>query len=129
MFNPFPELLVPFLAPTLLRIAVAMALFYLAYQQYARRGEIAQLKFPFIGKSSAWPGVVVNTLVGFMFLFGYYTQVAALVAIVMGALGLWANKRYPSVVILSNSTIILIMVIALSLFISGAGLFAQDVFL
>ena len=100
-------------------------LFYLAYQQYARRKEIAALR-PSIGASFTLAAIVFNTLVGLTLVFGYYTQIGALLALLGQAYGLWANKRYPSVVILPNSTVILLIVMALSLLLSGAGAFAQD---
>lgn len=126
MLNPFPDLLaLGFVAPTLLRLAVAVALFYLAYKQYARRQEIAALR-PSVGASLTWGAIVFNTLAGLMLVVGYYTQVAALLVVLGEAYGLWANKRYPSVVILPNSAVILLIVIALSLLLSGAGAFAQD---
>ena len=126
MLTPFPDLLVlGFFAPTLLRIAVAVVLLYLAYQQYMRKQEIIALRSSF-GTSLSWAAIIFNIVVALMLLFGYYTQVAALLVVASQAYGLWANKRYPSVVIVPNSTVVLLIIISLSLLISGGGAFAQD---
>ncbi len=125
MLNIFPGLLIPFLAPTLLRVAAAAVLLYLAYQQYKRRKEIAALR-PSTGEVFTWGAVAFNTALGAILLFGLYTQGAALLAALGQFYGLWLNKKYPSVVILPNSTVILLIVILLSLVLSGAGAFAQD---
>lgn len=132
MLNPFPQLLVfSFFAPTLLRAAAAFALFYVAYMQYRRRDEISRLHLPIVGKNSWWYAVsaAFNLGVGAMLLFGYYTQIAALVAIIAHLKGLWLNHRHPSVVILPDSTVILFLVICLSLLLTGAGAWAFDVHL
>lgn len=125
MLNVFPGLLLPFLAPTLLRVAAAVVLLYLAYQQYTHRKKIAALR-PTIGETFTWAAVAFSTATGAMLLFGFYTQVAALLAALGQMYGLWMNKRYPSVVILPNSTVILFIIVLLSLVLSGAGAFARD---
>lgn len=125
MLSDFPALLYPFLAPTVLRTAVALVLFYLAYKQFARRQEIAVLR-PQMGKLFTWLAVFFNVVLGSMLLFGYHTQVAAMLASLGQLYGLWANKRWPSVVILSNAAVVLTIVILISLIISGPGAFARD---
>ena len=128
MLNPFPELLVySFFAPTLLRVAVALAFLYIAYMQYLRRTQISALHFPIVGQNFAWFAIAFHTIVGVALLVGYYTQVAAIVAIAGLVKGWWLNKRYPSVVIVPTSTILLLLVICLSLLLSGAGALAFDV--
>ena len=129
MLNPFPSLLIfGFFAPTLLRITAALVFFYLAYMQYQRRGEITKLNFPLVGKNNWWYIVsfIFNTIIGAMLLFGCYTQIAAILGICGQLKGLWLNRRFPSVVILSNGTVVLLIIICLSLLVSGAGAFAMD---
>jgi len=129
MLNPFPQLLdFAFFAPLLLRVAVAVVLFYVAYQQYRNRDKIAKLPLPIVGRNSWWCAVsiIFHTVVGALLLFGYYTQIAALLAIVGCIKGLWLNHRHPSVVILPNSAVILLLVICLSLLLTGAGALAID---
>lgn len=125
MPSDFPALLYPFLAPTLLRAAAALVLFYLAYRQFARRTEIAALR-PALGKVFTWLSVFFNVVLGSMLLFGYHTQVAAMLASLGQLYGLWANRRWPSVVILSNAAVVLTIVILISLIVSGPGAFGRD---
>ena len=129
MLNPFPDLLVfSFFAPTLLRIAAAFALFYIAYQQYHRRSETKQLRLPIVGRNSWWyvASITFHTILGVLLLFGFYTQIAALLATAGNLKGLWLNHRHPSVVILSDSAVVLLTVICLSLLLTGAGALAID---
>lgn len=129
MLNPFPQLLdFAFFAPTLLRTTAAMVFLYVAYKQYGRRQEIARLRFPIVGHG-AWIATLVvgfHTVVGAMLFFGYYTQVVALLGSIGLLKGWWLNKRYPSVVILPNSTILVLLAVMLSLLLTGAGALAMD---
>lgn len=123
MLNTFPQLLVySFYAPALLRVAVAFALFYLAYHQWRRRGEIAQTRSKFFPAVS----ILFNILVGLALFFGYYTQIAAILAIVGFAFGLWMNRRHPHIVILPNSTVKILVIICVSILLTGAGAYAMD---
>ena len=129
MLNSFPQLLVfSFFAPTLLRVAVALFFFYIAYKQYGRRHEIARLRFPIVGRG-VWIALLAvgfHTAIGAMLFFGYYTQVGALLGSVGLLKGWWLNKRYPSVVILPNSAILALLALCLSLLLTGAGALAVD---
>jgi uncharacterized membrane protein YphA (DoxX/SURF4 family) len=129
MLNPFPSLLVfGFFAPTLLRIAAACMMAYIAYMHIINKNEISKTRFPIIGAGAwvVWVSVIVEVLVGASLLFGYGTQYAA---ILLGLIALkyivWAGK-YPKYFIYSRSTAILLCVIAVSLLLSGAGAFAMD---
>lgn len=114
-------------APTLLRLALACALFYVAYMQYHHRRQISAMQFPLVGHNFVAPAIAFHVLVGAMLLFGYYTQIAALLAIVGFTKGVWLNKRYPSVAFLPNSTVYVLIVGAVSLLFTGAGAFAFDI--
>jgi len=106
-----------------LRLTVAIVLFYIAYHQWKRRSEIARLRaagFPAIS-------IIVNVAIGVALFVGYYTQIAALCAIVGQCVGLWANRRYPQVVIVPSSTVVVLIVILISLLFTGAGAFAFDI--
>jgi uncharacterized membrane protein YphA (DoxX/SURF4 family) len=129
MLTPFPNLLVyAFFAPTMLRAAAAATLFYLAYQQWLRRDEIARLDHFLVGKNS-WTyaaSALFNLIVGGMLLFGYYTQWAALLAAAGQLYGLWLNHRHPQVVILADAAVLLLIAVCLSLLLTGAGALAYD---
>lgn len=126
MLNIFPELLYPFFAPALLRAAMAIVFFYVAYQQYQQRQNISALQLPIVGRNFVWLAIIFHAVVGAMFLLGYYTQAAAIVAILGLLAGWWLNRRHPSMIILPNSTVLLLIVVSVSLLISGAGAMAQD---
>ena len=123
MLNVFPSLLdYTFFAPTLLRLTVAIVLFYLAYKQWIHRSEIAKLR------SKGFPAIsiVFNLLVGVALFVGYYTQPAALCAIAGFCVGLWANRRYRQIVIIPNSTVVVLIIISITILFTGAGAFAFD---
>ena len=124
MLNTFPQLLTyGFFAPTILRLTVAIVLFYLAYQQWRRRVEIAHVRafvFPTLS-------IAFNLLIGIGLFLGYHTQIASLLAIAGFVIGLWLNRRHPHIVILPNSTVIILMVVSISLLLTGAGALAMDV--
>jgi len=129
MLNPFPDLLaLGFFAPTIVRVVAGAFFLYVAYMQYQRRDEISKLNFPIIGQGAqfAWLAVAFHAVVGAMLFFGYYTQIAALLGAIGLLKGLWLNRRFPSMVILPRSTILILIAICLSLLLSGAGAFAFD---
>ncbi len=134
MLNIFPHLLVlGFFAPTLLRIGVAGVLLYMAFFYIAHREQIGRASLPFIGARGevfAWLSALAVGILGLMLLFGYYTQVAALLT----ALALpkyFIYRRYwpqllPLFFPLSRATYLLLCIICLSLLVSGAGALAFD---
>ena len=129
MLNAFPDLLVfQTLAPTIIRVAVALAFLYVAYAQFGRRDEIAQMRFLVVGATSwaAWISIVFFVVVGAMLFFGYATQIAALLAILALIKCFILKKYYPRLIPLSRSSLLLLTAMCLSLLLSGAGALAQD---
>ena len=128
MLNIFPGLLLPFLAPTILRIAVAIVFFYLAYQQWSKRDAIAATPYPkqvLQGPAFLWSVIVIDVVIGFSFLFGIYTQLAAMAGFVL-SLPVIFWKHDTNLFPFSRSTWALLCIRCLSLILSGAGAFAQD---
>src|SRR3990167_3638985 len=131
MLNTFPDLLVfSFFAPTLLRIGAAGVLFYLAYFYIVHQEEIGRSPLPLIGAVGpriAWLMAIVAGLIRAGLLFGYYTQIMALLGMVEYAV---YRRFYPHLMAvrfpLSRSTMLLFFIICLSLLISGAGAMAYD---
>ncbi len=129
MLNPLPELLVfQLLAPTMLRVAAAIVFAYLAYRHFEHREDIAATRFPIIGRGAwiVWLAIVVELATAAALFFGYATQIAAIV----GALGalkhiVWRGK-FPNFFWLTRSAAFLLLVICLSLLLTGAGAFAFD---
>lgn len=129
MLNTFPDLLAfGFFAPTLLRIAAALVFFYGAWAQYSRLAELSHVSLPVVGRSPTiiWLSIAVHAVIGAMLFFGYYTQIAALLAILGCIKGLVWAKKYPRLFPLCRVDYALVLVICLSLLLSGAGAFAQD---
>ena len=129
MLNPFPSLFfLSFFAPTILRVAAACVMAYIAYTHILNREAIAKTHFPLIGAGAwvAWVSIIVEILVGASLFFGYGTQYAAiLLALIALKYMVWAGK-YPKYFIYSRSTAFLLLVIALSLLLTGAGAMAMD---
>jgi hypothetical protein len=129
MLNPFPDLLTfSFFAPTILRLATAGAFAYGAYFLWVHRMRIAERRFPLVGHAP-WLGAslaVAHALLAVMLGAGYYTQIAAL----LGGLGtvkaLFLIRRYPELFPLSRGTYVLLLIMLLSLLLTGAGALAFD---
>ncbi len=129
MLNTFPDLLsLGFFAPTLLRVAVALAFLFGAYIQYQRINELSQIRFPIIGWGARWIwlSIIAHAAIGLMLLFGYYTQIAAILGALGSIKGLVYAKKYPRVFALCRLDYLFVLVICLSLLVSGAGAFAFD---
>lgn len=129
MLNPFPELLVySFFAPTIIRVAAALAFFYLATLHYKRREEIGRTHFVVVGAHGwvVWVMIVFEAAVGLALLLGYYVQIAALLGALAALKSLIWKRRYPQAFPLSNVASFLLLVICLSLLLSGAGALAYD---
>ncbi len=131
MLNPFPQLLnYTFFAPTLLRVFAALMFFYVAYALIQKRDVITSTPAPLIGKPTEWMcwlSATIITLTGLALFFGYGTQWAAIVGMIIALNnGLFAHC-YQHIMPLARSTYILIFIICLSLLITGAGGIAFDV--
>ncbi len=128
MLNVFPGLLIPFLAPLLLRLGLAAALAAAAYLQWARRDQIAQVDLPVVGRGGwwVWFSVAAHAAVAALLVIGLYTQVAALVGALISLKHTFWARRYPLLFPLGRAAGLLMLVISLSLVLSGAGAFAQD---
>ncbi|MBC7836262.1 DoxX family membrane protein [Acetobacteraceae bacterium] len=130
IFNPFPDLfMLGFFAPTLIRLSVGLLFVYIGYMQWRNREVIAQMRFPIVG-SGMWIALVFmffHFAVGLMLIAGFYTQIAALLGIAGSLKGLILNRRHPTLIIVSNGTVVLAIVMLLSLLVTGAGAFAFDI--
>ena len=129
MLTPFPGLLVfSFFAPTLIRVGAACLFAYLAYSHYTHREEIGKMHFPVVGRGEwiAWLAVIVEAGTALALFLGYYTQYAAIVGALMALKQIVWGRKYPHFFIISRSTSFLLLVITLSLLLTGAGAFAFD---
>ncbi len=130
MLNPFPDLLVyGILAPLVIRLAVGAALLYLSVEHFRNRKDIAALLSPMVGRFSRGAGfyfAVVEAFAGALLVAGAWTQIAALVAIVLAVKSLLLRSRLSPLAPFSRSTYLLIIAMSASLLLSGAGALAFD---
>lgn len=121
MLNPFPDLLaLGFVAPTLLRLAVAASFGSMAWVHYARRNELKNFGV------WLWLGIILEILITLSLALGIYTQLGALAAVVLSIAYAMYAKKYARAVPLCRGEYILLAIISFSLMLSGAGAFAKD---
>ena len=130
IFSVFPGLffLSPF-AVALLRIAAAYAFLYIANSMIQDRREIARTRFPLIGHPPMWMVWVwggIIAIVGCMLALGVYTQIAAIVGMIIALEHGVGSRWYPAIMPLSRGTYALLFIICASLLITGAGALAFD---
>ena len=129
MLNVFP---IQFLAPlayAILRVCVGFVFLFLSKQHLRNRvslGEAFQTaRIPF-SFGFVWQLALLELVVGVMFLLGFYTQIAALLALLYVCKLILLRRRVSHPLIPSRLSLVLIFFISLSLFITGAGIFAFD---
>ncbi len=123
-----------FFAPTILRVAVALVFFYIAFVTMRRKNALTAMPLPLIGAGHGWAAplaAVVEFLIGFMFLVGLYTQIAAILG-VAAALKYFVYRRFTPQTAeaffpVSSGTAFLLLAISLSLLLTGAGAYAVDI--
>jgi len=132
MLNPFPELLTyGLLAPFLLRITIGFILANLGYLKLTKEKDSLSLLFSIVGlsKYKEFGTIligVIQVVGGLMLISGFYTQIAALVFVVL--IGMEMYIEYSDAGLLKRNLVfyVLLFVIALSLMFTGAGFFAFD---
>ena len=131
MLNPFPDLLsLSFFAPFLLRVGLGSLLFLFGFIRLSGKRETYLERFmdrwPRSGKIRLFSLGGTEIIVGFLFIVGFYTQIAALISIAMALTLLFIKKTR---MLTGNSKLLyfLIFIVSLSLLISGAGALAFDV--
>jgi len=134
MLTTFPSLLMySFFVPMLLRVAVALFFAKLAIGHFKHKKDVANelaRHFKFLShESSIWlTGLLIlaELGVGILLFVGAWTQIAAILA-ALGFLKMaYFSPRMPLYAPLARSTYFLLIVICLTLLITGAGAFAFD---
>lgn len=121
-----------FLAPlsaTLLRIVAGAFFGYVGYRVVLKREELLRIKLPVVVHARAWMlwlAVIITWLVAAMLFIGFMTQLAALLGALIAIKLFVLEPRLRHLGLLSRSTCFLLLVICLSIFMTGAGLFAYD---
>ena len=130
MLNPFPQLLTyGFFAPTLLRLVAASVILFIAWDVWRGARQLAAISFPIVGKTKPWLLQLasgITLLVGLALAFGYDTQWAAILGLLIGLKLMYFRKKVGAVITLEASTYLLLIAICCSLLLSGAGALAFD---
>lgn len=129
MLNVFP---IQFLAPlayALVRICIGCILIHLGYTHIRHRQSLKEIfsfkLFPY-GLFFVWYMGVFEIFIGILFTIGFLTQIASLLTIFLALKLLIIHKHCMHPLIPQRLFYILLLTTALSLFITGAGIFAFD---
>lgn len=132
MLNPFPSLLMYSLwAPFLLRIVLGLIFIDLGRLALGKEkprwiASFEALHIPSPRNAATLLGLI-EIVGGLMLVVGLYTQIAALAFVVLTALELYAEWQNTDLLKRNLTFYLLLFVIALSLLITGAGMFAFDI--
>ncbi|MCA9363638.1 hypothetical protein KC727_00225 [Candidatus Kaiserbacteria bacterium] len=129
MLNLFPIQFLSLIAYAILRIIVGALLVRIGYTHIVRRVDLLPLRGFSFGRYSTMLVLLfgyLEVVIGTLFVVGLYTQAAALAGIVLSLYMLIRYTRFPSPHIPDRTFYILLLAASLSLFITGAGIFAFD---
>lgn len=130
MLNPFPNLFIyQYYEPTIMRLVLVVAFIYIAQFLVRERSKLVGLKVPVIGTMRSWMvwvSVLLPVILAACFLVGWNTQWAAIVSALALLKHLIGTKNYQSVLPSSPATYLLLIIISLTLLITGAGFIAFD---
>jgi uncharacterized membrane protein YphA (DoxX/SURF4 family) len=133
MINPFPIAYLALVAHAILRVMLGLILVQLGWRHMtkdnARTAEALRTSMPSFARFA--PGLalyfaIVEVALGAAFIAGFYTQIAAMVAVVY-ALKMLYLRNHLAGLIPSPSFFALMIGASLSLFITGAGILAFDI--
>lgn len=131
MLNPFPELLTySLLAPFILRLTLGYILVNLGSLKLKVEKDRWETAFHLLGfKEKALATKVlgyIEILGGLALLLGFYTQIAALVFVLLLGIELFIEQKEEALMKRDLTFYILLFAISLSLLFSGAGFLAFD---
>lgn len=129
MLNVFP---IQFLAPIaymVLRLCVGFVFLYLGHRHLKNRrtlmGAFEHVSFAY-GSFFVWYMGFFEMLIGVLFILGLYTQIAALLSMILIAKLFFLRKRLVHPLLPGPLARVLLFFASMSLFITGAGIFAFD---
>lgn len=131
MLNPFPDLLTySLLAPFLLRVLAGFVFINLGAMAFKNEKErwaisLSTLRIPNPKLAVKILGII-EIAGGIMFLIGFYTQIAALILALLTFSEAYVEYKDPAILKRNFVFYIMLLVIMLSLLLSGAGAFAVD---
>ena len=134
MINLFPTMFLALVAYAVLRVFIGFALLNLGVTHYRNnRGELATViatRFPFLSKLArfiAFKYAVIEIVLGCLFIVGFATQIAAIVAAILSIKMLILRKTFTYPLVPTPVFWFLTLGISISLFITGAGILAIDI--
>lgn len=114
MLNPFPDLLIySTLAPFILRVVLGFVYLDLGLLNFKKSGYTK-----LIG--------LVEIMGAVMLFLGFYTQIAAIIFILIGAGSFYVEYKDEAILKRDIVFYLLVLSISISLLLSGAGAFAKD---
>ncbi len=129
MLNPFPLQFLSLFAYFILRIIIGFVFLVLGYRHFKQRESLYSaltLSFFPYGKMTTILFILTELTIGTLFVLGLYTQIAAILTILMSAKMLFIRQRFVHDALPSRLVYLLFFGIGWSLFITGAGVFAFD---
>lgn len=131
MLSIFPALLTyQLLAPTLLRLTLGIVFVNFGFTKIGRQKAEKIVFFETIGLNPGiayvWVIALIEIVTGLFLVAGFLTQIAALVSVVILAIAFLLKKKHPLSLESGSGFLILCLVIALSLLLTGPGFFAFD---
>ncbi|HEY9584454.1 MAG TPA: DoxX family protein [Candidatus Paceibacterota bacterium] len=131
MLSIFPFLLsYKLLAPFILRITLGLIFVNYGWAKINRQKDEKVSMFEKMGLKPGltyvWIVAAIEIIVGLLMIVGLWTQVAALIALIILAIALILKKKQPESLESSNGLLIICLVIALSLLFTGPGSWAFD---
>lgn len=129
MVNLFPIQWLSLLAYFILRLFVGCVLLFLARRHRLSYHELVDTTTCPIFPKKSYPIILLiisEAILGSMFIIGILTQAAAIGLFILSAKMLWWKNRFTHKSIPSPLVYILLLGCSLSLFITGAGMFAFD---
>jgi uncharacterized membrane protein YphA (DoxX/SURF4 family) len=129
MLNPFPVQFLSLFAYLILRVFVGGILFFLGFSHIRAKETLAHA-FPVrcfpSWDFSVWFFAFFEIVSGLMFIAGLYTQIAAIIGMVIALLVLLFYRPAGDTTFPGRIFYLLLFAASLSLFITGAGAFAFD---
>ncbi len=130
MLSVFPIMFLSLFAHALLRLCLGGAFLYLGARHLRKEQKALEVGFrahwPHLTFFSSWYLGIVEILIGSMLVLGVSTQIAALVAALLSIKMLVLRRTLPHPAIPEPLFYFLALGASLSLFITGAGVFAFD---
>jgi uncharacterized membrane protein YphA (DoxX/SURF4 family) len=132
MLNPFPSLLTySTLAPFILRLVLAFIVLDLGFLKFGKEKFrwIASFEALHLKPADLWVKAIalIDIVGGLMLLVGLYTQIAALAFVIIFGIELYIEWKDGSILRRDLTFYFLVLAIAISLLLTGAGAFAFDI--